>query len=193
MSAPTGGVLRVEPERTARDRREFLELPYRLYRGHPKWVPPLRMDEARLGDRAKNPFFEHAEVEHFLARRGAEVVGRVAAIENRRHVEFHGEKVGFFGRFECAADPEAAKALVAAAREWVGRRGLSAMRGPVSYSTNDVTGTLVDGFDWRPVIAMPYNREDYDALLRGAGLSGVKDMLAYWVPTERPLPDRVVR
>src|SRR5262245_29647906 len=185
----------VTPERTAKDRKAFLDLPYRIYRGHPVWVPPMRMAERDLGDRKKNPFFQHAEVEHFLARRGEGglVVGRVAAIENRRHNEFHGDRVGFFGRFDCEADPEAARALVAAARAWLKGRGLASMRGPVSYSTNDVTGVLVEGFEWPPSISMPYNREDYDALLKGAGLAPAKDLLAYWVPTERPLPERVVR
>jgi GNAT superfamily N-acetyltransferase len=183
----------VSPEVTARDRKEFIELPFRLYRGDPVWVPPLRMAEADLGNPKKNPFFEHAEVAHFLARRGDRVVGRVAAIENRRHNEVHGERVGFFGRFDCESDSEAVSALVATARAWVAARGLTAMRGPVSYSTNDVTGVLVGGFDWRPSIAMPYNREDYDALLRGAGLTPCKDLLAYWIPSDRAVPERIIR
>lgn len=185
--------LSVAPERTRADRKAFLELPYRLHRGTPGWVPPLRVDEAFLGDRRKNPFFAHAEVEHFLARRGGRVVGRIAAIENRRHDEFHGERVGFFGRFDVEPDPEAANALVAAARAWVAGRGLPTMRGPVSYSSNELIGVLVDGFHRPPAVGMPWNRPDYDALLLGAGLRKAKDLLAYWVPTSAPLPERVTR
>jgi GNAT superfamily N-acetyltransferase len=183
----------ITPERTKRDRREFLELPYRLYRDHPVWVPPLRMADAALMDRKKNPFFAHAEVEHFLARRGTRVVGRIAAIENRLHNEFHGDRLGFFGWFDVEPDPEAARALVAAARSWCAARGLDAMRGPVNYSTNDVCGALVEGFGHRPALMMPYNREDYDALLKGAGLAPVKDLLAYRIPCANEPPERFRR
>jgi GNAT superfamily N-acetyltransferase len=185
--------LRVEPEAGRRDRREFASLPYRLYRDDPVWVPPLRMADRKTMDRRRNPFFRHAEAQHFLARRGDRVVGRIAACENRRHNEFHGDRTGFFGWFDCEPDPEAARALVEAARGWVAARGLSALRGPVCYSTNDVCGVLVDGFEDRPAILMPWNRPDYDALLRGAGLSPAKDLLAYWVPATTPVPDRFER
>lgn len=185
--------VRVEVESGKAGRKAFLDLPYRLYRGHPTWIPPLRMSDAALMDRAKNPFFHHAQVEHFLARRDGRVVGRIAAIENRRHNEFHGDKLGFFGWFDVEPDPEAAQALVDAARDWVRARGLVGMRGPVNYSTNDVCGVLIDGFQHPPAILMPYNREDYDALLLGAGLVKAKDMVAYWVPSATPVPERIQR
>jgi hypothetical protein len=185
--------LRVEPQRSRADRRAFVNLPYRLYADEPNWVAPLRMAEAALMNRKKNPFFQHAEVEHFVARRGRRVVGRIAAIENRLHNEIHEDRVGFFGFFDVEPDPEAAAALVAAADEWIRARGLGPLRGPVNYSTNDACGVLVDGFDEPPAVLMPYNRPDYDALLTGAGLVGVKDLLAYWVSTSVDLPDRFRR
>ncbi len=183
----------VEPELTKRDRKEFLALPYRLYRDHPTWVAPLRMADAATMNRAKNPFFEHAEVMHFLARRGGRVVGRVAAIENRLHNEFHGDKLGFFGWFDVEPDPEAARALIGAASAWCAARGLVAMRGPVNYSTNDVCGALVEGFEHRPMLMMPYNRDDYDALLKAAGLVPVKDLLAYRISCANEPPERFLR
>jgi GNAT superfamily N-acetyltransferase len=186
------GRLTVEPERGRADRRAFLGFPYRLYRGHPVWVPPLRIAEAALQDRRKNPFFRHGEAEHFLARRDGRVVGRIAAIENRRHNEFHADRLGFFGWFDAEPDPEAAAALVAAARGWTEARGLVGMRGPYNYTSNDVCGVLVDGFEKRPAIQMPWNRDDYDALLRGAGLVPVKDLLAYNVPARTP-PERFLK
>ena len=85
----------------------------------PLWVPPLRRDVATLLSRSKNPFFEHAEAEYFLAERGGEVVGRIAAIANRLHNETHGDRVGFFGFFECVDDQAVADALFAAAAEWL--------------------------------------------------------------------------
>ncbi|MHC5009860.1 MAG: N-acetyltransferase [Planctomycetota bacterium] len=185
--------LRVLPASGRRDRRAFLTLPYRLYRGHPVWVPPLRMMERTTQDPKRNPFFAHGEAQHFLARRGRRVVGRIAAIENRRHNEYHDDKTGFFGFFDVEDDPDAATALVDAARRWIESRGLSPMRGPVCYSTNEVCGVLVDGFEDPPAILMPYNRPDYDALLRGAGLRPAKDLLAYWVPADTDVPERFRR
>jgi GNAT superfamily N-acetyltransferase len=186
------GALTVEPERGRADRRAFLDFPYRLYRGHPVWVPPLRMADGALMDRKKNPFFRHGDAAHFLARRDGRVVGRIAAIENPRHNEFHADRLGFFGWFDVEPDPEAATALVSAARDWTSARGLTAMRGPYNYTSNDVCGVLVDGFERRPALQMPWNREDYDALLRGAGLAPVKDLLAYNVPARTP-PERFTR
>ena len=185
--------LRIEAEDGKKDRREFLDFPYRLYRDHPVWVPPVRMTDATTMDRKKNPFFAHAEAQHFLARRGDRVVGRIAACENRLHNEVHGDRLGFFGWFDAEDDPEAVTALVEAARGWVRARGLEALRGPCNYSTNDTCGVLVDGFEKPPMLMMPWNRPAYDAMLRGAGLAPVKDLLAYWIPSSTPPPERFVR
>jgi GNAT superfamily N-acetyltransferase len=185
--------LRVEAVEKSRDRKAFLAFPYRLYASHPVWVPPLRMAERMLQDPRKNPFFEHGAAQHFLARRSGRIVGRIAAIENRRHNEFHGDRAGFFGFFDVEPDQEAASALVEAARTWTRERGLYPMIGPVCYSTNDVCGVLVDGFEEPPAILMPYNRADYDELLQGAGLVPAKDLLAFWLPTSAEVPERFRR
>ncbi len=182
--------LRVEPERGRGDRRAFLGFPYRLYRDEPRWVPPLRMAERKTMDRGANPFFRYGDAQHFLARRGARVVGRIAAVANPRHNEFHGDRIGFFGFFDVEPDPEAAAALIRAADGWIAERGLGPLRGPVSYTTNDPCGVLVDGFDERPVILMPWNRPDYDALLRGAGLVKAKDLLNLHVNAYQSIPER---
>ena len=103
--------LEIRSASAPRDFTRFVDLPYRLYAGDPVWVPLLKDDIRLLFDRAKNPFFQHAEVEPFLAWRDGRVVGRIAAIDNRAHNEFHHDRVGFFGFFECEDDPEAARAL----------------------------------------------------------------------------------
>lgn len=185
--------LSVTPERNRRDRRAFLGLPYRLYRGHPYWVPPLRIVEKATFDRRRNPFFRHAAVEHFLARRGTQIVGRIAAIHNRLHNETYGDRVGFFGFFDAENDPEAVIALVEAARAWVASKELDRMRGPMNYSTNDTCAVLVDGFDVPPFVLMPYNRPDYDDLLQGAGLTPAKELLAYWLANTNWVPMRYRR
>lgn len=135
-----------------------------------------------LLDTKSNPFYRHGDRQLFIARRHGRLVGRIAAIENRAHNAFHGDSIGFFGFFEATRDPEAADALIAAAATWLAGRGLTAIRGPMNPSTNYDCGLLVDGFDQHPVFLTSWNPPYYESLLRGAGLSAVKDLLGYWLP-----------
>jgi hypothetical protein len=187
-------VFHIAPVRTSADLRAFVTLPWRLYRGDPSWVPPLIAEEVKLLDTRKNPFYRQAEIACFLAR-GADgaPVGRIAAVDNRAHCAFHGERVGFFGFFECVDDPAAARALVDAARAWVKGRGLGAIRGPMNPSTNDSCGTLVEGFDAPPFFMMPHNPPFHDALLTGAGLAKSMDLLAWHVDSETIAVERMER
>jgi GNAT superfamily N-acetyltransferase len=130
-------------------------------------------------DRGKNPFFDHGEAEYFLAERGGEVVGRIAAIANRLHNETHGDQVGFFGFFEAVDDQQVADRLLEAAAGWLREHGFDTMRGPTSFSVNDEAGLLVDGFDAPPTVMMPHNPPYYQKLLLGAGLAPVRDLFAY--------------
>lgn len=183
--------LAVQPVRAGADRRAFVALPYRLHAGDPCWGPMLRRDAAALIDPRRNPFYEHADQELFLARRGSAVVGRVAAIVNRRHNEIHADRVGFFGFFECERDPEAATGLLGAAEGWLRDRGCDAMRGPVNPSMNDEAGLLVEGFETPAVLMMPHNPPHYAELLAAHGLLKVRDLYAYqtW---EHGVPSRLI-
>jgi GNAT superfamily N-acetyltransferase len=155
-----------------------------IYAGDEHWVPPLIGDEKKFIHPRHNPFFEHAEVEHFLAWRDGRPVGRVAAIHNHLHNEIHGDRVGFFGLFECIHDPEVARSLLDAAASWVGSRSLDVLRGPMNYSTNDSCGLLIDGFEGSPFIMMPYNPGYYGGLVAGAGFTKAKDVLAYLITVD---------
>ncbi len=172
-------MISVRTVESSADLSSFIDLPYRLYEDVPNWVPPFRRDVRTQLDRSLNPFFEHGEAEYFLAERSGRVVGRIAAIVNHLHNETHRDRVGFFGFFECVADAEAAEALLSRAAEWLVERGMTSMRGPMSFSVNEECGVLVEGFDEPPALLMPYNRPYYDPLLKGVGLEPIKDLLAY--------------
>ena len=159
---------------------QFVDLPYRLYRHHPYWVPPLRMAQKELLNTKKHPFYAHAELQCFLARRNGEVCGRVAAILDHAYIEFHKEEAGFFGFFESADDVEVARAVMEAARKWLRDRGAKIIRGPVNPSTNYECGMLVEGFDSSPQVMMPYNSPGYPRMMEAAGLRKAKDLLAYY-------------
>jgi len=187
----------VIPVHSNRDLRRFIDFPYQLHARDPLWVPPLRRDVKLLLSRTKNPFFEHAEAEYFLAERGGQMVGRIAAIANRLHNQTHGDKVGFFGFFETVDDQAAADALLDAAAAWLGPRGFDTVRGPASFSTNDESGLLIEGFDTPPVLMMPHNPPYYLALLERAGFTTAKNLLVYQHGRQQgqiiPVPERLTR
>lgn len=172
------------------DRKRFLNIEFRLNRDDPLWVPPLRMDRMKYLDPAKNPLFRHAEIAHFVAVRNGRDVGRIAAIRNHRHEELHEELVGFFGFLEAEEDQEVVTALVEAAADRLRGKGLETMRGPLSYDTNEVSGTLVEGFDDPPTVMMPYNRPGLPPLLEGAGLTKARDLLAFRLDSDA-MPERI--
>src|SRR5262245_16556825 len=122
----------IRPVQTPRDLERFIDLPWRLYARDRMWVPPLRSDVRLMFDTRRNPFFAHATVQAFLAiADDGRVAGRIAAIDNRAHVDFHGENAGFFGFFECEENTGVANALFDAAERWVAARGLTVLRGPM--------------------------------------------------------------
>lgn len=182
----------VRPVSTAADLNRFIALPYRLFRGDPYWVPPLRMDVRTLLSKKKNPFFQHAEAEYFLAERDGEVVGRIAAIHNRTHNEFHGDGTGFFGFFDAVDQQPVADALFQAGAGWLKARGLTQVRGPASFSTNDECGLLVEGFETAPTLLNPHNPPYYVALLERAGFRKAKDLYQYQ-STNPTMPERLIQ
>jgi GNAT superfamily N-acetyltransferase len=187
------GAIEVVPADNKKLLDEFVELPYRLYRNHPYWAPPLRMEVKKLLDRGKHPYYANADAEFFLAKRDGRTIGRVAAIVDRNHNKFQGEEAGFFGFFEAENDAEAAGALLARAREWVFAKGAKFLRGPMSPSTNYECGMLVDGFDSVPMIMMTYNPRYYPELMEGAGLRKSKDLYAYVQGTDALEMERIGR
>ena len=162
------------------DRKQFLDLPYRLYSTEKRWVPPLRLERKEHIDPDKNPFFEHAEVQFFLAWRDGRVVGRISAHVDRNLNEFQDNRWGLFGFFECEDDPEAARALVDTAEAWLRERGRDRMVGPMDFTTNDECGLLIEGHERPPIILCPWQHPYYQPLLEEAcGLTKAMDLLMW--------------
>jgi hypothetical protein len=169
--------------------KDFIDLPWKIYAAYPRWVPTLKKDIRRLLDPAKHPVWESAERILFLARRGSETVGRIAGAIDRAYNRFHGEKMGIWGFFECADDQEAATALFASAEAWARQKGMTFMRGPLSPSTNYEIGLLIEGFDYPPVVEMPYQPPYYLRLIESCGYAKAKDLLAFLIEGEYRLPE----
>src|SRR5215208_6705843 len=129
-----------------RDLKRFVKVPFAVHRGHPQWVPPLVFERMEFLDRRKNPFFDHAEVELFIAERDGEPVGRISAQLDRRWDEFQGGSDAMFGFFETIDDREVSDALLDAASGWASARGRTRILGPMDFTTNDELGILIEGF-----------------------------------------------
>ncbi len=173
------GPVRIVPVRDRSAREVFLRLPARFYRGLPAWVPPLLEDVRPQLDPAKGDFFQHSTGEFFLAYRGAEPVGRIAALHNRRHLAAHADGAGFFGFFECENDPATAAALLGAAEVWLRDQGLKVARGPANFSVQDEAGILLDGFEHAPMAGMGYTPPYYRGLLEAAAYGKAKDLFVF--------------
>ena len=176
--------------------RQFVTVPWRVYKDDPNWVPWLYFERLDFFNKTKNAFFEHAEADYFIARRDGEAVGVIAAILNHRHNEFHQENVAHFGVFEVLEDREAALALLETACDWARRRGVERILGPMNLSTNDECGTLIEGFDSPPVVLMTYNPPYYVDFLEEAGFVKAMDLLAWIRDLEllvEQMPDKMHR
>jgi GNAT superfamily N-acetyltransferase len=173
--------LEIRPVRTRRELKRFVKLPFRLHRDRPQWVAPLIFERMQFLDRSKNPYFEHAEAEYFLAERDGEAVGRITAQVDSRWDEFQGGSDGMFGFFESTDDPEVAEALLGTASEWVAGRGRRRILGPMDFTTNDELGLLIEGYDLRPMILQPWHPPYYRELLEGHGYTKAMDLLMWYL------------
>jgi len=193
------GKLTIQPVSAPEERLAFIHFQWQVYRDDPYWVPPLISERIVFLDQERHPFYQHADVQLFMAYRDGRPVGTIAALVNHAHNEFHDEQVGFFGLFEVLKDQEAANALLETACAWVRDKGMKAIRGPANYSTNEEIGLLVDGWDGPPVVMMTYNPRYYVDFIESAGFYKAMDLLAYYLdltqfgPHGENLPPKFLR
>lgn len=166
------------------ERKKFIEFLYTHYQTDGFFVPPLRMDQKKLINTKKNPFFEQAEIALFIAEHEGEIAGRIAAVVDHRFNEHHGRKTGHFAFFECIDHQPTADLLFRVAEDWLREKGMEDVLGPTNPGMMDVIGFLVDGFDKYPYILMPYTKPYYEKLAQNAGYEQEMDLLAYIVHAE---------
>ncbi|MCJ7483958.1 MAG: GNAT family N-acetyltransferase [Thermodesulfovibrionales bacterium] len=177
---------------SGKDLNDFITFPLTLYSRDPFYVPPL-IREMQKHFSQKNPFFHHAHVRYFIAKKNGEIRGRVVSLINKRHIEYHKENTGFFGFFESADDYETASALLDRVSDVLKREGMDIMRGPMSFSTNEECGLLIDGFHSHPILMTPYNPPYYIDLMKRYQLQKAKDLYAYILDIPDELPQKIHR
>jgi GNAT superfamily N-acetyltransferase len=178
--------------KTRQDLNDFIRLPFILYAQDPFYVPPL-IKEMQTHYSRKNPFFHHASVQYFLAKRYGKLEGRIVSIINQRHIEYHDEKAGFFGFFESSDNMDVAAALLNKVSDELRRRGMEIVRGPMNFTTNEECGLLIEGFDSPPMLMMPYNPPYYNDLMEKCDMKKAKDLYAYIINTPEDLPKKIHR
>jgi hypothetical protein len=181
----------VQPVASRRDRKEFVELPYRLHSNSGVWVPPLRLERHLFLNRRLNPFFSHGDAQFFVAWRDSRVVGRISAHYDDAFNAHHGNRWGMFGFLELEDDPEILPALLSAAEAWLRSRGRDHMVGPMDFTMNDESGVMVEGFERVPMVRQPWHPPYYAALCEQAGLAKAIDMYMWELvisDRERMLP-----
>ena len=181
----------IRPVKTKADRLAFLQLPLRLYADDPNFVPQLFVE--RLDHLTNNPYFEHAEACLFLAERNGQVVGRISAQIDQLHLERYQDQTGQFGFLEAEDDQAIFKALLESASQWLKARNIKRMQGPFSFSINEESGLLVDGFNTPPIIMMGHAKPYYAKHLEDLGLSTAKNLIAYDYDLNTPMPAAISR
>jgi hypothetical protein len=170
--------LRIVPVRTAGELRQFIRVPWHIYANDPNWIPPLVVEQRHLLGK-KNPFFEHARAQYWVACRGMRPVGRISAQVDHLHIERYHDATGHFGLLEAVDDPEVFAALFAAAEAWLRAQGMQRVVGPFNLSINGDIGLLVHGFDTPPMFLMSHGHPYYDARVTEQGYRKTKDVVAY--------------
>lgn len=169
----------VRPVSTWQERRQFLNLPWQIYRNNAYWVPPLRRMQKELVGYAKHPFQEVSEQQTFLALGDGKPVGRISAIINHAANRHFDEKRGYWGFFESIDDQAVAHGLFDAVRSWLTERGMTAVRGPANPSMNYECGLLIDGFEMQPTFMMPYHLPYYQQLVESYGWVKAQDLITF--------------
>lgn len=185
---------KVDTENKAQVKR-FVEIPYKLYKDCPQWVPPLLIDAYTYLNRKKHPFHEHSDVDFFIAVHDGRDVGRIGAIENEPFNTYHQTKTADFYFFECENDLEAATALFNTVFEWAKARGLDHVVGPKGMGPLDGYGILTFGHEHRNTMTMlNYNFPYYQQLVEAQGFEKEVDFVSCYLPADKfQIPERVER
>jgi ribosomal protein S18 acetylase RimI-like enzyme len=173
--------------------KEFINLPYRLYKNDPVWVAPLRSEQQAQFVPAKNPMLNHCTYTLFLAMQDGKCVGRISAFLDHLALEHWKQPIGLFGSFECINDSEVASSLLSTAKNWLKEKGMTSMRGPWSFASQE-WGLVVEGYTPSPVILAPYNPPFYNDLLTGFGFTKAKDLMVYVIDANEgyAIPPRIL-
>ena len=175
----------------SKDLKAFIRFPVSLHADNPYFVPPLFFDEFNTLRRDRNPAFEHCTVKYWLALNEGRVVGRVAGIINRLHIEKWNQRYARFGWIDFIDDPDVSEALLNSVETWAGANGMTAVHGPLGFTDLDREGMLIEGFDQLGTLATIYNPPYYPVHMENLGYRKDTDWVEYEM-TVPPVPDEKI-
>ena len=187
----------VEPVTGRSGRARFVDLGRRFAANVPHSVPQLRSEQLELVDPNRNPFFEHAKVQLFVATRDGRDVGRISAhidtlaLELPRSQGF-GPGTGMFGYFD-AEDEDIGHRLLSAAETWLRDQGMDRVLGPISLSIWEEPGLLVKGHDHSPTLLMGHHPPHYEGWIESYGYTPAKSLVTYELDISQPFPPLIRR
>ncbi len=189
--------LTIRPVETKKDRKIFIDLPFRLYADDPNWVPPLKSEALGLITPEKNGWFSHAKAQLFLAEEDGRVVGRISAHIDTLALTMPPEQgfgpgVGQWGLME-AERQDIFQALLARAEAWLREQGITRAMGPISMSIWEEPGLLIDGYDHPPTIMMGHAKREYRGWIEWAQYRPIKQLMTYEVDVTKQFPPIVQR
>ena len=178
---------------TKSELKRFIDLPYRLYKNDPVWVPPLLGEQFSQFDTKRNPTLDHCEYALFILEENKKTIGRIAAFIDRLALETWKEQIGLFGYYECIEYIAASNVLFETAANWLRKKGMTKMRGPWSFVSQE-WGLVVEGFTPSPVVMAPYNPSYYIDHIESFNFEKVKDLLVYYISIKEgyTIPDRIM-
>ncbi len=187
----------IEPVTTKAQMKQFVELAYELNANDPVWVAPLKSEAYALLDPKKNPFFEHATVQLFVAVQDRKPVGRISASIDHLALAQPAEQgmgpgTGNWGYFE-ARDEQVAEILIAAAEDWLRDQGMTRVLAPISMSVWEEPGLLTSGHEKAPTILMGHHNAVYQEWIEKRGYETAKQLYTYDLPVKDGFPDLINR
>jgi hypothetical protein len=173
--------------KTKKDLKTFYEVAFQVYQNNPYWVAPF-WNELDGFFKKKNPFWSHAECALFIVKKQGKNIGRIAAIIDEAYCQATGEKIGYFGFFECVEEYECAEALLQVAEDWLISKKMKIMRGPIDGRIDMGCGFLSMGFDSPPSVLSTYSPSYYLTFAERYGLKKTRDFFHYTIDLTHPLP-----
>ena len=175
-----------------KDVEKFVDFPFELYKNNQQWVPPLVSSARKVLNSAKHPYYEHSIADFCIVEKDNRILGRIAVMENRNYNKYRGSKTAFFGLFDAVEDLDVSDGLFSAAFDWARAKKLDSIIGPRGFNGTEAAGTLVEGFEHRPAMNIPYNFPYYDDLIKKSGFTKDTDHLSGYLPGDYELPERLL-
>jgi len=180
-------MVKIKEVQSAKDLKAFVELPYKLYKNDPNWIPPVKKSEYEFWTR--HPGLKKNTVKLFLAKKNFKTVGRLALIINHTYNRLHNARTARFFAFEAVDDKKVIDKLFERAEQTARELGMNRIHGPLGFNNLDHQGMQVEGFQWPQALVSVYNFPYYKDHMERMGYEKEID----WVENRIRLTDRAVK